>query len=323
MKTLYIESVGGASGDMLLGALVDCGLNWEEFSGPLERALPELKMYKKSIVSRGLSATRVWGEAETVPPCRHLADIVSLIEASELSEAVKEYTYNAFKRLALVEAQAHGTTIDEVHFHEVGATDSIMDVAGFFLALELLGVEKVTASPLKLGSGTVKTSHGILPVPVPAVAKLVAGVPIESVVSTGELTTPTGALLITQVADDYGLLPSMIVDKTGVGCGCRESTDNHWNVVRLWLGDEETKTPVEDRIMIEFNVDDMDSESISYLQRKLEAAGARDVSIYSGVGKKGRVVQLLQILVLKPDFDNVSETIFKHSATIGFRYHPV
>jgi hypothetical protein len=344
VKILYIESIGGASGDMLLGALVDCGLNWEEFAGPLEKALPELKMHRESVVSRGLASTRVWGEAECEPPCRHLSDIVSLIEASKLSPAVKEDTYKAFKRLALAEADAHGTTIEEVHFHEVGATDSIMDVAGFFLALELLGVEKVVASPLKLGSGTVKTSHGLLPVPVPAVARLVTGVPLESVASTGELTTPTGALLITQVADSYGPLPSMVVGKTGVGCGSRESTDSHWNVVRVWLGEEVTSSgveitssgiektvsgiermpsAVEERVMIEFNIDDMDSESLSYLQRKLEAAGARDVSIYGGVGKKGRVVHLLQILVLKADFDNVRQVIFKHSATIGFRYHPV
>jgi len=351
MKTLYIESVGGASGDMLLGALVDCLFSlkeesgtdslWSKFVTPIEKSLPELKITKEVITSRGLSSFRIKGQLREIggilvePESRHFRDIIDILEQSDFSDKVKEQSASAFERLAIIEAKAHGTSVDEVHFHEVGATDSIMDVVGFFHCLELLGVDEVVASPLRLGFGTVNTSHGILPVPVPAVSGLVTNVPVHSGDTEGELTTPTGALLITEVAASYGNMPSMVILSTGVGCGQKESTETFWNVVRMWLGDslcssdsekELSAAPVEateQRFMMEFNMDDITSERLSYLRTKLEDADARDVSFFSGVGKKGRIVHLVQVLVPEAAFDLVSKVIFKHSTTIGFRYYPV
>ncbi len=319
MKTLYLESVGGASGDMLLGALCALGLNFEEFKAPLEAGLPELTIKREVVKRHGLTMWRLWGDVGEHVHERHLSEIKELVLALDLPQEVKDKAIAAFQRLGEVEANAHGCSIDHIHFHELGATDSIMDIVGYFWALHLLGVERVEASPLKLGYGSVKTAHGLLPVPVPAVAALIEGIPVEVGNMEGEMTTPTGALLIGQSAQKIGQMPSMTVSAQAMGTGTKEY--EALNVLRAWLGEiEEEQNSL---LLFECNIDDTTPEQLSYARECLENAGALDVTILTGQGKKGRPVHLLQVLFDSQKEDELLDIVFRETTTLGVRKRPV
>ena len=322
LRTLYLESVSGASGDMLLGALCGLGLDFDSFKAPLERGLPELEILRERVSQHAISAWRVWGEVSGKPAARHLSEILSLIDGLEVNDRARERAKKAFERLAEVEARAHDCALEEIHFHELGATDSIMDIVGFFWALELLDVQQVVASPLKLGHGFVDTDHGVLPVPVPAVAALVEGLPVEVGSIEGEQTTPTGALLIGEVASSFGPLPDMGVIAQAMGAGSRVCRG--LNVHRAWLGEARDHSGTKERLqMLEFNVDDMSPEQLAYLRERVEAHGVADFTILTGEGKKGRPIHLIQILLDERLSLEVIKEVFLHSSTLGLRRRSV
>jgi uncharacterized protein (TIGR00299 family) protein len=330
-RILYFDCASGVAGDMLLGALVDLGLPIET----LREALATLPLagyrIESSAVRRGsLQATKVdvviEGEAGHAHGPGHghhhhrgLKEILAILDQSGLDAAVKERAGGLFGRLAEVEAAAHGTTIDKVHFHEVGAVDSIVDIVGGVFGLAWLKAESVWSSALNLGSGTVTIAHGTLPVPAPATARLVEGVPVYGA-GDGELTTPTGALLVTGHARNYGPLPLMRIEKTGYGAGGRE-TAGRPNLLRLILGESADEAGRGDRVLVmETEIDDMSPQLYGPLMARLLAAGAFDAYYTPIVMKKGRPGIQVTVLADAARRGVVEEILFSETTTIGVRW---
>lgn len=243
MKTAYFDCFAGASGDMILGALLDAGLDIEILNGELGKLnLPGVHIEAGRITKKGISVTKaeVAGAQQSHGHGRHLKEIVNLIAASALPEKVRENSIRIFQRLAEVEAQIHNTTPEKIHFHEVGAVDAICDIVGAAIGFYFLGIESVCVSPLPLGGGFVQCQHGLIPVPAPATLGLLKGVPVYSSHIREELVTPTGAAILSTLADSFGLVPPMKVDLTGYGAGSRELEIP--NVLRLIIGETEKET---------------------------------------------------------------------------------
>jgi hypothetical protein len=334
MRVLYFDCFSGAAGDMVVGALIDAGVPLAE----LRRALGSLAIdpdavWTERVVRAGISATKfcVRGEGDKNPPRhphRHLKGIHALIDGSALSETGKARAKRLFDRLGETEAAIHGTTVDKVHLHEVGALDSIIDIVGAVFALEWLGVDEVVASPLNVGSGTVRSSHGLYPVPAPAAVRLLAGVPIYAGEQQAELVTPTGALLVSGYASRYGAIPPMRVSQIGYGAGSREFGDIP-NVLRVLVGEADTRAaaPRDDRtgrvqrvVVIECEIDDMNPQIFGALMDRLLAEGALDVFYTPVQMKKNRPGTLLTILA-PPDLrDALVGTVFRETTSIGVRY---
>lgn len=322
MKIAYFDCFSGASGDMILGALIDSGLPLEE----LKAALASLKLsgidVKASPVKKGaLVGTKV---DVLVPPGpshhRHLSDIVELIDKSGLDQDVKEDAKRIFRRLAEAEAKVHGTDIEEVHFHEVGAFDAIADIVGSAFGIRRLGVEKLYASPLNLGSGTVRTEHGHLPVPAPGTAELLRGIPIYSTGIEGELTTPTGAAILSTLVVRFGPIPQMTLERIGYGAGSKELAQQP-NLLRLLVG--ETKdTFEEDRItVLEANIDDMNPQFFEPLLERLFQEGALDVFITPIMMKKFRPAVKLTVLAEPSLMEALSAIILRETTSFGVRLY--
>lgn len=324
-RIAYFDCFSGASGDMLLGALLDAGL-------PLERLQAALATLPAS--GWGLAAARearqgIWGTRAQVSydeahqPHRHLGDILTLIDGSELPEAVKGRAAAVFRRLARAEAHVHGTTPDEVHFHEVGAIDSIVDIAGVVAGLHLLGVEQVYASPLPLGGGTVRVAHGELPVPAPATLEILAEarVPTRPHPAQVELLTPTGAALLAELA--RFAQPAMVVDAVGYGFGTRQVPA--FNAVRLWLGQADEPAPWEEdeAVLLETNLDDTTGEALGYVQGRLLEAGALDAWFTPITMKKSRPAVMLSVLAPPPRAPELAGLILRETTTLGVRWQSV
>ena len=236
MKIAYCDCFSGVSGDMCLGALTSVGVDFETLRSELSKLPVEGYELRLDKVNRsGISADNISVKLlEREQPVRHLADIEMIIDQSTLPETVKEQSKNVFRRLACVEAAVHGTTVDHVHFHEVGAVDAIVDVVGTVLGLHLLGVEKVSSSPLPMSKGLIRCMHGIIPSPAPATLEILKGVPIYGVSLEGELVTPTGAALIATLAESFCEFPAMVIEKIGYGSG--KKVMDHPNLLRIVIG---------------------------------------------------------------------------------------
>lgn len=236
MRIAYFDCFSGISGDMCLGALVGAGVNFELLQQDLARLpLEGYRLRRESVKLSGIAATDMYVElAETRQPARHLADIEGIINQSSLPEEIKGQSKAVFRKLALAEAAVHGTTPDRIHFHEVGAVDAIIDVVGTILGLRLLGVTKVLASPLPMGKGFISCAHGIIPAPAPATVEILRGVPIYGADIEGELVTPTGAALVSVLAESFGNYPNMVIEKVGYGAG--KNRMKHPNLLRLVIG---------------------------------------------------------------------------------------
>jgi hypothetical protein len=318
-RIVYFDCASGASGDMLLGAVVDVGL-------PIERLREELvklplsgyRIESRRVTRSGLAATKVDVVTEGPSPAhRHLSHILDLLQASSLEAAVKERAAGLFRRLAEAEAEVHGTPVEKVHFHEVGAVDSIVDVVGGVIALGWLGAARFVASPLNVGTGTVTMSHGTFPVPPPATAKLVAGVPVYGE-GEGEMLTPTGALLVTAHAAEYGPLPAMRIERTGHGAGARE-TKGRPNVLRLIVG-EEAGAAAGDRVLVlETELDDAVPQLLGPLLDQLLAAGALDAFFTPVQMKKGRPGVLVTAIADPSRREALEELLFRETTTLGVR----
>lgn len=318
----YLDCFSGISGDMLLGALIDAGLALDDLRADLAK-LPvsgyELKAERVS--KRSISGTRVVVETEHSHAHRGLSDIVEIIDKADLPAPVKELARRAFTRLAEAEAHVHGESVEQIHFHEVGAVDAIVDIVGGFCGLHRLGVDEVHASPLPLGGGWVEAAHGRLPVPAPATVELLKGVPTYGGPVEAELVTPTGAALVTTVSRRFGPMPPMQIREVGWGAGSRDLP--HPNLLRLFLG-ESAEQPGEQRlVLIETNLDNMNPELFGHLMDRLFEAGALDVFYTPIVMKKSRPATLVSVLAGPALADEVGQILFRETTTLGVRFREV
>jgi len=318
-RLVYFDCASGASGDMLLGAVVDLGLPVEWFREELARLPLAGYSIEAGRVSRaGLAATKVDVLASAPDTThRHLRHIVDILDRSTLATAVKEKAAALFRRLAEAEAAVHGSSPESVHFHEVGALDSIVDIVGGVIALRWLGAARFVSSPLNVGTGTVTMSHGTFPVPPPATASLVTGVPVYGA-GEGELLTPTGALLVTGHATEYGPLPPLRIEKAGHGAGSRD-TKGRPNVLRLIVG-EETGRGGDGRILVlETELDDASPQLLGPLIERLLEAGAVDAFFTPVQMKKGRPGVLVSVLAPPARREAIEELLFRETTTLGVR----
>ena len=319
-RVAYFDCASGASGDMVLGAVVDLGLPVERLREELDAlALPGYRLEARRVTRSGLAATQVDVVADApAPGHRHLRHILELLAASRLEPEVKEAAASLFRRLAEAEAAVHGTSVEKVHFHEVGAVDSIVDIVGGVIALRWIGASRFVASALNVGTGTVTMSHGTFPVPPPATARLVTGVPVYGE-GEGELLTPTGALLVTAHASAYGPLPPMRIEKTGHGAGGRE-TKGRPNVLRLIVGEEATTSAGDRVVVLETEVDDASPQVLGPLVDRLLAEGALDAFFTPVQMKKGRPGVLVTVLAEPRRREALEELLFRETTTLGVRH---
>ncbi|HUZ77920.1 MAG TPA: nickel pincer cofactor biosynthesis protein LarC [Chloroflexota bacterium] len=313
----YFDCFSGASGDMLLGALVDAG--WTGLEDTLRLLnVPGWKARVRPVVKRGITATKVDFELAEQHKPRHLAEMLQIIHGSGLPPAVQRHAEAVFQRLAEVEAGIHGTAIEDVHFHELGGLDTLLDIVGACAGFVHFGFQAVHLSAIAVGSGTVNTMHGLLPVPAPATSKLLEGWPIVDGGVAKELTTPTGAALLTHFASGRGL-PPMVPRSVAYGAGTREL--ERPNVLRLMIGEQTADAATTSIVVIETLVDDMSPELWPAALESLLAAGARDAFLTPVQGKKGRPATLLSVLAVPGDEERLGEVIFRETSTIGLRWH--
>jgi uncharacterized protein (TIGR00299 family) protein len=326
MTGVWVDASSGASGDMLLGALVGLGVPVAVLQDAVDAVAPEPVALRVETVRRGaLAATRCHVDIADSVHHRTWRDVRVLLEQAALPAPVGDLALRAFERLAAAEATVHGTSADEVHFHEVGALDAIADVVGVAAGFVHLGAESVTVSPVAVGSGSVRTAHGTLPVPPPAVAELLRGVPSyagPAVAPPMELCTPTGAALLTTLATDWGPQPAMAVDVIGVGAGGRD-TEGHANVLRLFAGVVSSGSTIEGPLLLECNVDDLDPRVWPAVIAALLDAGASDAWLTPILMKKGRPAHTLSALVDGGRAGAVRAAIFRQTSTIGLREQPL
>lgn len=320
---LYFDCFSGASGDMMLGALLDLGVPVEALRTALGGLGVDPGCVSVTRVSRaGVAATKVQVVGPRDHHHRSVAEIARLIERSALSPAGKARAKALFRRLAEVEADIHQIPVEQVHLHEVGALDSIVDIVGTVFAMEWLGVADVMASPLNLGSGTVECEHGTFPVPAPATARLLTGAPVYSSGAPAELVTPTGALLVTGYAGSFGPLPRMRFERIGYGAGDHDLPGVP-NVLRAFLGERlEARAPTR-AVVLEFEVDDMNPQIFGPLMDRLYAAGALEVFYAPVQMKKNRPGTLVTIVAPPERREALGTIVFRETTTIGVRYEEV
>ena len=386
MKTLYLDCFAGVSGDMLLGMLLDLGLDFQQLEQELRKIpIGGYNLQLKTVEKAGLEAAsfkvyldgsdgspqladaeyqevdyshpredeREHHETEASPEPGHhhpqetsrsLSEILLLIHSSELGEPIKARIIAIFQRLGAAEARVHAKTLETIHFHEVGGVDAIVDIAGAVIGLDILEVQNLVVSPLHLGSGFIRFSHGLFPVPAPATAALLEGFPVYSTEIKGELVTPTGAAIVTTLANSFGPLPAMVVGRVGYGAGSRER--EFPNVLRGYLGETHSiqthlarnREPFPEQhdippgaqgyhtspaVVLECNLDDMNPQFFEPLLEALLAAGALDVLMIPAQMKKNRPGTLLQVLAHPSGVDALLEIIFRNSTTLGVRTYPV
>ena len=322
MNIAYFDCFSGVSGDMALGALIDLGVPIEALTAgmkqlPLDNWSIETRRERRGAIE-GMRVIISAGEQ----PHRTFSDIQTIFNESGLDPRVREKSLAIFERIADAEGHVHGVPSHHVHFHEVGAVDSILDIAGVAFCLEYLKVEKIYSSPVPLGRGFVKTEHGTIPLPAPATSILLSGVPVYGLPVEREFVTPTGAAIIATLAEAYGPIPKMTLLKTGYGAGTNPAGDPP-NLLRIWLGQEKAPFIVRDLIIIEANIDDMNPEFYNYVSGKLFALGALDVSLIAVQMKKNRPGVLLRVLI-EPSMETAAaEMIFSETSTLGIRVQDV
>jgi uncharacterized protein (TIGR00299 family) protein len=324
MKTVYFDCFAGASGDMILGAMVAAGVDPNYLREQLSLLpIAGFSVGFETVDRSGLSATYARVETAHEHSHRSLADIKGIIHGSDLSSAVKQRAVQIFTRLAEAEARVHNEPIDHVHFHEVGALDAIVDVVGAAICFDALKIDRFVSSPLHVGSGMVKMAHGQFPIPPPAVTELLKGVPFYSTEIKGELLTPTGAAIITTVCSEYGPIPQMITEATGYGAGTREYQDFP-NVLRVMLGETEADGAIDERLwMLETNLDDASPQIIGHVMDRVLELGALDCFFTPVQMKKNRPGVLLSVLCSAGEKEAVMKLLFTETTTLGVRSYEV
>lgn len=324
MKTLYFDCFAGASGDMILGALVGAGVDPKVLTEQLSLLnVQGFRVHFKTVTRAGLSATHAIVETQHEHKHRHLEDILEIINNSSLTDAVKQRATRIFTRLAEAESRVHNEPIEKIHFHEVGALDAIVDVVGAAICFEILGVERFSSSPLHVGSGFVQMEHGRFPVPPPAVAELLKGVPFYSTEIKGELLTPTGAAIITTVSEQFGAIPSIESTAVGYGAGTREY-EGFPNVLRVFIGETRPQDANIDRLtMIETNIDDLSPQVLGHVMERAFELGALDCYFTSVQMKKNRPGTLLSMLCGHDQKNELMRLLFEETTTLGVRTYEV
>ena len=358
-KVLYFDCFSGASGDMILGALIDAGLPIEELRAALgSLALEGVRVEASPTQRSGIGATsfsvidgsgghthddespetdhthghdghnhhHAAGDHQHDDDGHHhhhahrsLSEICGMVDRSALSTVSKARARRLFRRLAEVEATIHQMPVEEVHLHEVGAVDSIVDIAGCVFGLEWFGADRIVVSPINVGSGTVTCEHGVMPVPAPATARLIEGAPVYSKGPAVELLTPTGALVLTDYADSYGSMPAMRVRQSGYGAGDRDFPD-HPNLLRLLVGEDEASGQLQRVVVLECEIDDMNPQIFGVLMDQLHEAGALDVFYAPIQMKKNRPGTLVTVIALPEHRAALSGIVFRETTTIGVRF---
>lgn len=328
MTVLWIDASSGASGDMLLGALVGAGVPLDVVRRSVDAVSPEPVVLRQETVTRaGFAATRCHVEVDESHHHRTWRTIRAMLLEADLAEPVRDLALRVFERLAVAEAAVHGSEPMDVHFHEVGALDAIADIVGVSAGVVALDPDRVVVSPVAVGSGSVRGAHGTLPVPPPAVVELLRGVPSYAGPSGApamELCTPTGAALLTTIATEWGPQPPMATREVGIGAGGRDP-EGHANVLRLLVGDAVATSDgdPDDLLVLETNVDDLDPRVWPEVITAVLAAGALDAWLTPIVMKKGRPAHTFRALVEPATVDEVRRTIFRETSTIGIRTVPV
>ena len=319
MKIAYFDCFAGISGDMALGALVDAGASLGDLTEELYKLdLQGYHVEAMKIVKRGISATSLGVVVDEQHRERGFAQIRRIIEASELSDAVKARSVAIFRRLGEAEAKIHGKDIEEIHFHEVGAVDAIVDIVGVCICLDLLGIDRACASPIPTFHGSVKMAHGTLPLPAPATVELLKGAPWRELGIEGEIVTPTGAAILAELADSYGPMPAMRVESIGYGAGKKDFGIP--NVLRVMVGQAvEESGEVEEVAVMETNIDDMSPQVYDVVMDRLFAAGALDVYLTPIQMKKNRPAVLVSVICAPEDTGRMSDILFEETSTIGIR----
>ena len=321
MKIAYFDAFSGISGDMVIGALLDLGLSLDllktEFS---KLPLDGYTLHQSERIQHGIRAIKFDVSVGAQQHERSFRSIADMLEVSPLSETVKTTALKIFTRLAEAEAHVHNTSVTDVHFHEVGAVDSILDIVGTAIGFEALGIQAVYTSPLPMGSGFVSSRHGTLPVPGPATAELVKGMPVRFEDGQSELVTPTGAAILAVMAQPGP--PLFSITQVGYGAGARTLSDRP-NVLRVCLGHSVSEVRHEQLLVLETNIDDLNPEWYEHVMEQLFAAGARDVFFSPVQMKKNRPGILLWVLCAPQDQGQLSNIIFNETSTLGIRSYPV
>ncbi len=323
MKTAYIDCSSGISGDMFLGALIDAGLPFDYLKRTFTDFLEDdydlsltrvtkcnISASKLSVIVRNNGFTRA----------RRFKDIEKLIKSSNLKEKIKNRGLKIFRSVFEVEALVHGLPFEKAHLHELGAVDFIIDIIGALTGIDYLGISNIIASPVNVGGGKVKISHGELPVPAPATSELLKGIPLYSSGINMELTTPTGAAIIKGISDRFGDFPRMVLESTGYGAGDRD-IESHPNVLRIFIGNSSKSNTSENVTVIEANIDDMSPQIYEYVMERLFDSGAREVYVTPVIMKKGRPGNLLTVIADKENLESLFHIIFHETTTIGLRYY--
>ena len=325
MKIAYFDTISGISGDMTLGAFVSAGISIDELISELQKLkLSGFELSAQHITRNGIVAVKVDVIISEQPQYhRHLKDIETLIDESDLSLNVKERAKKIFHEVAVAEAKVHNSSIEKVHFHEVGAIDSLIDIVGTSICLEKFGIQAVYSSPIKVGNGgMVKTQHGMLPVPTPATMEILKDYPVVLTDVPFELTTPTGAAIIKALSQGVLTAEKIKVSAIGYGAGGRE-IEQLPNLLRVFIGELEPEYLADEIVSIETNIDDMNPEIYPYVIEKLITAGAHDAYLIPIVMKKGRPGILLSVLVERAKIERILEIVYRETTTLGVRIQPI
>ncbi len=318
MKICYFDAFSGISGDMTVGALLDAGASWEALISALQSLNLGASYEVEKTKRKGIAASKFHVRGGEQKAHRHLTHIEEIIRQAELPVRAKENAIAVFRRLGEAESQSHNVPLDRVHFHEVGAVDSISDIVGACVALESLGIEEVYASRINVGSGTVQTEHGVLPVPAPATAELLKETPIYSAGPETELTTPTGAALIVTLAKEFGRLPAIRMTAQGFGAGDKDFPLQA-NVLRVLVGERSGAGETATVAVIEANIDDSTPQVLGYAMDRLLDAGALDVTLTPIFMKKSRPATQVTVLANPADVDTLARVVFAETSTLGVR----
>lgn len=321
MRIAYFDCFSGVSGDMILGALIDAGADLNK----LESELGKLKisgftLKAEKTTRKGLSGTRFFVDADHSHAERHLSDIETIMDNSGLADDIKARAKSIFRDLAEVEAKIHNTNPGDVHFHEIGGLDSIVDVVGSLIVMKMLGIETMYASRIPVGTGFVECDHGVLPLPAPATLELLKGIPVYASSIDKELVTPTGIAILKHVVQSFGTIPEMKIERIGYGAGSRDLKIP--NLLRVWIGDTEVKHEYEkdEVILIETNIDDMNPEILGYALERLLERGTLDVFMTPIFMKKNRPGTLLSILITPDKLDETLSVVFTETTSLGVRF---
>ena len=324
MNVAHFDCFSGISGDMVLGAVIDAGVSADAIRAALAPLGLPIELEVETVKRCGFRATKATVHAKDEDDYRFLPDVLKLIDRAAMTDRQRDLARRIFEKLAHAEANAHGMPLERVHFHEVGALDSIADILGAAVGLDLLGVERFTSAAVPTGSGTVKCAHGVMPVPTPATVELLKGVPLSAFTAKGELTTPTGAAILTSVVNEYVTTAAMTVERIGMGAGTKDFLE-HPNILRLFVGtasrDRQGAAESDTVTVLETNLDDCTPEVIGYCLERLFAAGALDVFTQPIQMKKNRPGVLLSVICEVANVAACEEALFRETGTFGIRRH--